>query len=76
MLNLTMANRQIYNFIVNFGLKNGYLPTMFEIQEGLGKAPKTVEYHMDALNEKGAIVKTGKHRYSVPELHYEREVTS
>lgn len=62
---------KIYDFIVDFGLKNGYLPTYREIGEGVGlKSTSSIAYYMVILSDKGRIEQITDKRYRVKGLRY------
>ncbi len=64
MENLTDREQKIYDFIGDFNRKNGYPPSVRDIQNGLSiKSTSTVHSYINRLTEKGAINKsTGKSR--------------
>ena len=64
MKELTAKQKQIYDYIRSFSARHGYSPSVREIAQAVGlKSPSTVHFHMKALEEAGAIVKSaGKTR--------------
>ena len=69
---MTTKDLQILTFIKSFAIKNGYLPTMREIGDGVHLAsPSTVYTHFLKLEEAGYIERIdGKTRYRVKGLRY------
>ena len=69
---LTKRQRQVYDFIVEFALKHGYLPTIREIGDGVGlSSTSSVAQNMAAIQKKGYISReTGLSGYSVKGLKY------
>ena len=62
---------KIYDFIVDFGLANGYLPTYREIGEGVGlKSTSSIAYYMVKLAGDGRIETVTDKRYRVKGLRY------
>jgi len=62
---------KIYDFIVDFGLENGYLPTYREIGDSVGlKSTSSIAYYMGKLICKGNIVVVTDKRYRVKGLRY------
>lgn len=63
---------KIYGFILEYGLREGMLPTIREIGEGIGLlSTSSVESHMRKLEADGLIERVGK-RYRVKGLKYEK----
>lgn len=67
----------VYDSIMEFGLRNHYLPSIEQISAETGYAYKTVQNYMRRLKEKGYIrykAKKGTHvKYSVKDLMYIRK---
>lgn len=61
---LTEKERMIYEFVGDFNRRNGYPPSVRDIQSGLSiKSTSTVHSYIKKLNEKGALNKaSGKSR--------------
>ncbi len=68
MQGLTEKQQNIFNFLTSFAKKYGYPPTVKEIMEEFNFAsPTAVTTHLQALEKKGYLRKTGKRaRGSVP----------
>lgn len=68
MQGLTEKQQNIFNFLILFAKKYGYPPTVKEIMEEFNFAsPTAVTTHLQALEKKGYLRKTGKRaRGSVP----------
>lgn len=59
MIELTPKERRVYDYIDMTLRKNGYSPSIRDIQEALGiKSTSTVNAYLDRLEEKGAISRT------------------
>ena len=56
---LTRKQRRVLDLIRDFVDENGYSPSVRELGELLGLAPATVQQHLDALQTKGYIDRTG-----------------
>ena len=69
-----MANRLIvYNFIVEFALKNQYYPSYREICQGVGYAStQTVCHAIKELSEQGLLELKGSRAYKVKDLEIRR----
>lgn len=65
-------DQEIYNYIVEYAIKNGCLPTIREIGDGVGlKSTSSVEHHMNRLQNRGFITREwGGKRYTVKGLRY------
>ena len=62
---------KVYDFIVDFALANGYLPTYREIGEGVGlKSTSSIAYYMTKLTVGGRIETVTDKRYRVKGLRY------
>ena len=56
---ITRRQRAVINAIRELIDKNDYSPSVRQIGERLGLAPATVQQHLDGLERKGAIARTG-----------------
>lgn len=55
---LSLAQRRVYDFIVQYIEDNGYSPTYGEIAHGLGYASNTTAYtHVESLLDMGLLAK-------------------
>ena len=64
------TRREIYEYILEYALREGMLPTIREIGEGVGLiSTSSVESHMRKLESEGLIERVGK-RYRVRGLKY------
>ena len=73
MRKLTEKEAQMYKFICNFAVKNGYLPTIREIRDGMGyKSTSTIWTRFQRLELLGLIerVHIDGVRYKVKGLRY------
>ena len=62
---------KIFDFIVDYALRYGYLPTYREIGEGVGlKSTSSIAYYMVILSDKGKIEQITDKRYRVSGLRY------
>jgi len=63
---------KVFDFIVDFALEKGYLPTFREIGRGVGlKSSSSVEYHMMKLVARRQIEPVdGLSRYKVKGMRY------
>lgn len=63
---------KILEYIIEYGLKNGILPTFREIMAGVGlKSTSSIEIYLERLAEKRKIEKVnGLSRYRVKGLEY------
>lgn len=69
---MTKREAEAYSFIIGFAEKNGYLPTMRDVMEGLGIcSTSTAKRYFDGLQRKGYISRAdGKGGYAVKGLRY------
>ena len=56
---LTRKQRRVVDTIRTFIEENGYSPSVRELGDALGLAPATIQQHLDALQGKGFINRTG-----------------
>ena len=56
---LTRKQRRVIDTIRTFIEENGYSPSVRELGDALGLAPATIQQHLDALQLKGFISRTG-----------------
>ena len=57
MSTLTKKQKQIFDFIQSYNKRHGVSPTFEEIRKHIGKAFSTVHEHVEALIEKGGLIK-------------------
>lgn len=72
---LTRRQKDTYDFIIKFALKNNVLPSVREVAQGLGiKSIASVHFHFQGLIKAGYIIPYGEKsfRYSVKGLKYEK----
>lgn len=70
-VNLAIDNK-ILEYIKDYGVKNGCLPTVREIAKDLNITQSMTFYHFKILEDRGKIIRHGQ-RYSVKGLKYVRE---
>ena len=70
---MTKRDKEVLNFIVNYALREGVLPTFEEIGEGVNlKSKSTIHTHVHKLEKEGYLEFHGA-RYKVKGIHYERD---
>ena len=69
---MSKLDDDIIEYILQYGLREGYLPTMREIAKEFNIGLTTVFYHFSTLEERGFIIRVGQ-RYCVKGLKYVRE---
>lgn len=72
-MKITDKDREIYDYIIKFALKENYLPSFREIGSGLGLySTSTIASHMTRLEDAGYVrrVAEGSGRYEVKGLKY------
>ena len=70
---MTKRDKEVLNFIVNYALREGVLPTFEEIGEGVNlKSKSTIHTHVHKLEKEGYLQYQGS-RYKVKGIHYERD---
>ncbi len=72
MNNLKPREKEIYQFIKQYALQNGFMPTIREICEGVGlKSTSSVFHYMSDMQSKGYIIRhPDAVRYSVKGIRY------
>ena len=72
MKELKPREKEIYDFIIDFALKNNYLPSFRDIGEAVGlQSLSSIFHYVDGLRVKGYITQEpGSKRYSVKGLRY------
>lgn len=61
-LKLTDKQREILEFITSYNSIHNHSPTLSEISKKFNKTRRTIAQHLEALERKGAILKTGEFR--------------
>ena len=72
MKELKPREKEIYDFIIDFALKNNYLPSFRDIGDAIGlQSTSSIFGYVDGLRYKGYITQEpGSKRYSVKGLRY------
>ena len=75
MKELKPREKEIYDFIIDFALKNNYLPSFRDIGDAIGlQSLSSIFHYVDGLRVKGYITQEpGSKRYSVKGLRYVNE---
>ena len=75
MSELKPREKEIYDFIIDFALKNNYLPSFRDMGEAVGlQSMSSVFHYVDGLRVKGYITQEpGSKRYSVKGLRYVKD---
>ena len=75
MKELKPREKEIYDFIIDFALKNNYLPSFRDIGDAIGlQSTSSIFGYVDGLRYKGYITQEpGSKRYSVKGLRYVNE---
>lgn len=67
---MSLMDIELYDFIRQFAVNNGFMPTIDECAEKLCVVRSTIEYHMRKLEKYGYITRHTVSRYSVRGLRY------
>jgi len=60
---LTVKQKRVYNYLINFAKENLYQPSLKEMQIALGyKQQKSIIDYLQRIEDKGLIKLTGKKR--------------
>ena len=61
-MKLSRCQSSVYQFIKDYQISNGKIPSQDEIADGLGKGRSTIRFHLERLMKKGYITDSGGHR--------------
>ena len=73
---IAKRDKEIYEWIKDYMLKNGYCPSVEEICDGVGiKSKSSVQMHIVKLEDTGAIIRkcAGSSVYRLAGMRYEME---
>jgi len=73
---MTNRTKQIYDFIIDYAIENGYLPTVREIGDACSlSSTSTVQGHLEKLEDEKLITRPTprSNRYKVEGLKYVKD---